>query len=66
LPLLGRYQKRLRLIEAHRLMLFQGLSANTAAYEVGYESVSQFNRDYRRMFGAPQRRNVQSMAVECI
>jgi len=49
LPLLGQYQKRLRLIEAHRLMLFQGLSASTAAYEVGYESVSQFNRDYRRM-----------------
>lgn len=30
-------------------MLYQGLSASTAAYEVGYESVSQFNRDYRRM-----------------
>lgn len=61
----GQYQKRLRLIEARRLMLYQGLSASTAAYEVGYESVSQFNRDYRRMFGAPPRRDVQA-AVEHI
>lgn len=62
----GQYQKRLRLIEARRLMLYQGLSASTAAYEVGYESVSQFNRDYRRMFGAPPRRDVQAAGVEHI
>ncbi|KAK0329166.1 hypothetical protein LTR94_037887, partial [Friedmanniomyces endolithicus] len=38
------YQKRLRLIEARRLMLYEGVTANKAAYEVGYESSSQFTR----------------------
>lgn len=54
----GQYQKRLRLIEARRLMLYQATTASTAAYEVGYESVPQFTRDYRRMFGAPPRKEV--------
>jgi AraC-like DNA-binding protein len=53
----GQYQKRLRLIEARRLMLYEGVNANSAAYEVGYESVSQFTREYARMFGAPPRRH---------
>lgn len=46
----GQYQKRLRLIEARRLMLEEGFAASGAAFEVGYESVSQFTREYRRMF----------------
>ena len=50
------YQKRLRLQEARRLMLGEGLDAAEAAFRVGYESPSQFSREYRRMFGAPPRR----------
>lgn len=41
------YQKRLRLYEAQRLMLSENLDAANAAYEVGYESASQFNREYK-------------------
>jgi AraC-like DNA-binding protein len=47
------FQKQLRLIEARRLMLSEGKTASNAAFTVGYQSVSQFNRDYRRMFGLP-------------
>lgn len=47
------FQKQLRLIEARRLMLAEGRTASSAAYEVGYESVSQFTREYGRMFGLP-------------
>jgi len=47
------FQKQLRLIESRRLMLSEGRSASSAAFTVGYQSVSQFNRDYRRMFGLP-------------
>lgn len=47
------YQKRLRLQEARRLMLGEGLDAAEAAFRVGYESPSQFSREYRRTFGAP-------------
>lgn len=56
----GQYQKRLRLIEARRLMLYEGSSASGAAYEVGYESVPQFTRDYSRMFGAPPKRDISN------
>ena len=52
------YQKWLRLHEARRLMLGEGLDAAEAAFRVGYESPSQFSREYRRMFGAPPRRDV--------
>jgi AraC-like DNA-binding protein len=52
------YQKQLRLQEARRLMLGEGLDAAEAAFRVGYESPSQFSREYRRMFGAPPRRDV--------
>ncbi len=51
-------QKRLRLVEARRLMLSDGLSVAAAAYSVGYESPTQFSRDYARLFGAPPRREV--------
>ena len=53
----GQYQKRLRLIEARRLMLDEGFSASNAAFEVGYESVSQFTREYGRLFQAPPKRD---------
>ncbi|KKX27130.1 AraC family transcriptional regulator [Rhizobium sp. LC145] len=54
----GQYQKRLRLIEARRLMLDEGLSASSAAFDVGYESVSQFTREYGRLFKVPPKRDV--------
>jgi len=57
------YQKRLRLIEARRLMLYEGVTANKAAYEVGYESSSQFTREYARLFGAPPRRDARRPAT---
>lgn len=47
------FQKQLRLIESRRLMLSEGLSASSAAFKVGYESVPQFTREYGRMFGLP-------------
>jgi AraC-like DNA-binding protein len=53
----GQYQKRLCLIEARRLMLDEGFSASSAAFEVGYESVSQFTREYGRLFQAPPKRD---------
>jgi AraC-like DNA-binding protein len=58
------YQKRLRLQEARRLMLGDGLDAAEAAFRVGYESPSQFSREYRRMFGAPPRQDVVAVKVE--
>ena len=47
------YQKWLRLNEARRLMLIENQDAATVAFRVGYESPSQFSREYRRLFGAP-------------
>lgn len=58
------YQKRLRLQEARQLMLGEGLDAAEAAFRVGYESPSQFSREYRRMFGAPPRQDVAALKVE--
>jgi AraC-like DNA-binding protein len=60
------YQKRLRLQEARRLMLGEGLDAAEAAFRVGYESPSQFSREYRRMFGAPPRQDVAALKVEAL
>ena len=54
------FQKQLRLIEAKRLMLARGLSAANAAFEVGYESATQFTREYGRFFGAPPGRDVKA------
>ena len=51
------YQKRLRLLKARRLMLFEARDAGAAAYAVGYESASQFSREYSRLFGAPPARD---------
>ncbi|QDH70259.1 AraC family transcriptional regulator [Lysobacter alkalisoli] len=55
------FQKQLRLHEARRLMFSEGLEAASAAHRVGYESPSQFSREYRRLFGAPPRREVRAM-----
>lgn len=52
------YQKHLRLQEARRLMLAEDLDATRAAFEVGYESSSQFSREYSRLFGAPPLRDI--------
>jgi AraC-like DNA-binding protein len=52
------FQKELRLIDARRLMLTEGKSAKRAAAEVGYESISQFSREYVRMFGSPPRADI--------
>lgn len=51
------YQKRLRLQEARRLLLGGGVDAAGAGFRVGYESPSQFSREYRRLFGAPPRQD---------
>lgn len=55
------YQKRLRLNEARRLMLMNRVDASTAAFSVGYESPSQFSREYSRMFGAPPVRDIRNL-----
>ena len=57
------YQKLLRLHEARRLMLGEALDAAEASFKVGYESASQFSREYRRLFGAPPRRDIESLRV---
>jgi AraC-like DNA-binding protein len=54
------YQKHLRLHVARERMLHQGLDAASAAFEVGYESASQFNREYARFFGLPPMRDVKA------
>jgi AraC-like DNA-binding protein len=56
-----RYQKLLRLQTARERMLMDGLDATTAAYEVGYESVSQFSREYSRCFGQPPIRDIKGL-----
>jgi AraC-like DNA-binding protein len=55
------YQKRLRLQSARQRMLMDGMDATSAAYEVGYESVSQFNREYSRFFGQPPMRDIKAL-----
>lgn len=55
------YQKHLRLQEARRLMLAEHLDATSAAFQVGYESSSQFSREYSRLFGAPPLRDVAKL-----
>ncbi|WP_417408482.1 AraC family transcriptional regulator [Hoeflea sp.] len=49
------YQKDMRLMEARRLIAMDGLSVSSAAYAVGYESATQFSREYSRKFGSPPR-----------
>jgi AraC-like DNA-binding protein len=55
------YQKQLRLLEARRLMLAEDFDATSTAYQVGYESPSQFSREYSRLFGAPPIRDIERL-----
>lgn len=57
------YQKQLRLLEARRLMVTNAANVESAAFEVGYESPSQFSREYTRMFGTPPRRDVAALRL---
>ncbi|TGU74232.1 AraC family transcriptional regulator [Geomonas terrae] len=60
------YQKMLRLNEARRLMLAERVDATTAAFNVGYESTSQFSREYSRLFGAPPLRDITYLRQSAI
>ena len=55
------YQKRLRLYEAQRLMLTENLTATEAAYNVGYESITQFTREYKKIFNSSPAKNIKSI-----
>jgi AraC-like DNA-binding protein len=55
------FQKQLRLQEARRLMLGDGLDAASAGYRVGYQDASHFNREYKSLFGVPPMRDVQRL-----
>ena len=57
------FQKRLRLQEARRLMLGEDLDATSAAYRVGYNDASHFNREYKSLFGNPPMRDIQRLHV---
>tara|TARA_B100000470_G_scaffold222018_2_gene214700 strand:+ start:96896 stop:97774 length:879 start_codon:yes stop_codon:yes gene_type:complete len=56
------FQKKMRLNEARRLMLAEHLDASKAAFEVGYESPSQFSREYSRLFGAPPMKDIRQLS----
>jgi len=58
------FQKQLRLQEARRIMLSERVDAGTAGHRVGYESQSQFNREYSRFFGAPPARDIKRLLEE--
>src|SRR5215831_12750916 len=58
------FQKRLRLLEARRLMLGEDLDAASAAFRVGYHDASHFNREYKSLFGVPPMRDVQQLRQE--
>lgn len=55
------FQKRMRLNEARRLMLAGNMAASSAAFQVGYESASQFSREYSRLFGAPPIKDIRKL-----
>ncbi len=57
------YQKQLRLLEARRLMIANAANVETACFAVGYESPSQFSREYARMFGVPPKRDAKQMQL---
>src|SRR6266550_2277215 len=57
----SQFQKRLRLLEARRLLLGENLDAASAAYRVGYHDASHFNREYKSLFGVPPMRDVQRL-----
>lgn len=55
------FQKTIRLMEARQFMVANNAGAETAAYRVGYESASQFSREYARMFGCPPGRDISRL-----
>ena len=55
------FQKKLRLNEARRLMLTENLDALATTFKVGYESPSQFSREYSRLFGAPPSKDIKKL-----
>ena len=57
------YQKQLKLLSARQMMLIEDVDATQAAYQVGYESASQFSREYARMFGAPPIRDIERLRI---
>ena len=57
------FQQHIRLQEARRLMAGDDLDASSAGHRVGYEDASHFNRQYKRLFGAPPARDIQRLAV---
>ncbi|HET8817833.1 MAG TPA: AraC family transcriptional regulator [Pseudidiomarina sp.] len=57
------FQKKLRLHEARRIMLFEGMDVSTACYQVGYESPSQFSREYSRLFGHSPKTDINNFRV---
>ena len=57
------YQKQLRLQEARRMLLSDALDAATVSRRVGYESASQFSREYRRFFGAPPMQDIERLRI---
>jgi AraC-like DNA-binding protein len=58
------FQKRIRLMHARQLMITAAVSASAAAIDVGYESPTQFSREYNRLFGAPPARDVASAQAQ--
>lgn len=60
------FQKRLRLHEARRIMFTEHLDATSVAFQVGYESSTQFNREYSRLFGAPPLRDIKGLRTRDI
>ncbi len=57
------YQKQLRLLKARYLMFAENTDATSTAYQVGYESPSQFSREYSRMFGAPPIKDIERLRI---
>lgn len=57
------YQKHLRLLTARQMMLAEAIDATQAAYRVGYESTSQFSREYSRLFGAPPIKDIERLRI---
>jgi AraC-like DNA-binding protein len=60
----SQFQKRLRLLEARRLLLGENIDAASAAYRVGYQDASHFNREYKNFFGVSPMRDVQRLLEE--
>lgn len=58
------YQKQLRLQEARRILLSGGVDVTRAALKVGYESLTQFNREYKQLFGLPPLKDIQLIRTQ--